>query len=41
MVVRIDPRHAVDMRRIPQVFHGYPVRIEPRDSAIAAENDLT
>jgi hypothetical protein len=35
MVVRVAPRANVDTSRIPQKFDGYPVRIEPRDSAIA------
>jgi hypothetical protein len=39
MIIRVDPRHTIDTHRIPKVFHGYPVRIERRDSAIAAEND--
>ncbi len=36
MVVRIAPRANVDISRIPPSFDGYPVRIEPRDNAVAA-----
>jgi hypothetical protein len=39
MVVRIEPRANIDIAQIPPNFDGYPVRIEPRDSAVAAQTN--
>ena len=36
MIVRVAPHANVDISHIPSSFDGYPVRIEPRDNAIAA-----
>jgi hypothetical protein len=35
LIVRVNPRHPIDLTRIPRTFAGYPVSVERREAAIA------
>jgi hypothetical protein len=37
LIVKIDPRYALDRTKIPRMFAGFPVTVENRENAVAGQ----